>query len=69
MTGRLTVCVSGFWAGVDSAWEQDAKRLEATLREMLDVGAADRASERWASPASSERFVGWLFVLQYSTCC
>jgi hypothetical protein len=27
-------------AGVDNAWEQDAKRLEATLREMLAVGAA-----------------------------
>ncbi len=37
------------WAGVDSAWEQE--KLEATLREMLPVGAADRASERQASIA------------------
>jgi len=27
-------------AGVDSAWEQDAKRLEATQSEMLAAGAA-----------------------------
>jgi hypothetical protein len=35
-------------AGVDSAWEQDAKRLEA--RKMLAVGATE-------SPASSACFV------------
>jgi len=34
---ELTVCASGLWAGVDSAWEQ--KKLEA--RKMLAVGAAD----------------------------
>jgi len=27
MINRPTVCVSGFWAGVDSAWEQ--RKLEA----------------------------------------
>jgi len=46
---RPTVCVTGAEAGVDSAWEQDAKRLEA--RKMLD---AKRAAE---SPGSSARFV------------
>ena len=41
---RPTVCVTGAEAGVDSAWEQDAKRLEA--RKMLDAKrAADWASE------------------------
>ncbi len=44
---RLTVCVTGAGAGVDSAWEQE--KLEA--RKMLAVGAAE-------SPASSARFVG-----------
>ena len=39
-------------AGVDSAWEQNAKRLEATLREML---AADWASELPANIAQPER--------------
>jgi len=29
-------------AGVDKVWEQDAKRLEATLREMLDAKRAAR---------------------------
>jgi len=53
----LTVCVTGAGVGVDSAWEQ--KKLEA--RKMLENAAE--------SPASSARFVGWLFVLQYSTCC
>jgi hypothetical protein len=47
---RLTVCVTGAGAGVDSVWEQ--KKLEA--REILE-NAAD-------SPASSARFVGWRFV-------
>ena len=46
----LTACVTCVWAGLDSAWEQ--YKLEATLREMLAVGAAD-------SPASSARFGGW----------
>jgi len=37
---------------VDSAWEQNAKRLEAMLREML---AADWASELPANIAQPER--------------
>ena len=45
-----TVCVSGFWAGVDSAWEQ--KKLEA--RKMLENAAE--------SPASSARFVSPVFA-------
>jgi len=43
---RLTVCVTGAGAGVDSVWEQ--KKLEA--RKMLE--------KRAESPASSARFVG-----------
>ena len=35
------------WAGVDSACEQDAKRLEATLREMLvNRARAKRSPQR-----------------------
>jgi hypothetical protein len=45
---RLTVCVTGAGAGVDSVWEQ--KKLEA--RKMLENAAE--------SPASSARFVGRL---------
>jgi hypothetical protein len=30
----MSVCVTGRWVGVDSAWEQE--KLEATLREMLE---------------------------------
>jgi len=37
------------WGGVDSVWEQ--KKLKATLREMLAVGAARRPYGR-QSPAS-----------------
>ena len=40
MAGRPTVGVTGAGADVDSAWEQE--KLEATLREMLAVGAARR---------------------------
>lgn len=43
---RLTVCVTGAGASVDSAWEQE--KLEA--RKMLENAAE--------SPASSARFVG-----------
>ena len=46
---RLTVCVSGLWAGVDSAWEQ--KKLEA--RKMLENAAE--------SPPSTARCVGQEF--------
>jgi len=48
----LTACVSGFWAGVDSAWEQE--KLEA--RKML-VNRAD-------SHTSAARFVGTLLTLE-----
>ena len=46
--GGLTVCVTGRWAGVDSAWEQ--YKLEA--RKMLDAKRGDE------SPSSSARCVG-----------
>jgi len=46
MVVRLTVCVTGAGAGVDSAWEQE--ELEA--RKMFE--------NRPESPASSARFVG-----------
>jgi hypothetical protein len=49
---RLTVCVTGRWAGVDSAREQ--YKLEA--RKMLEK-AAD-------SHLSSARGVGWLAFAQ-----
>jgi hypothetical protein len=52
-----TVYVTGAGVGVDSAWEQ--KKLKA--RKMLENAVE--------SPASSACFVGWLFVLKYSTCC
>jgi len=45
-----TVCVTGRWAGVDSAWEQE--KLEA--RKMLENGDE--------SHLSSARFVRRLFV-------
>jgi len=35
---RRTVGVTCVWVGVGNVWEQ--KKLEATLREMLAVGAA-----------------------------
>ena len=47
---RLTVCVTGAGAGVDSAWEQ--KKLEA--RKMLENAAE--------SPASSARIVRRFWV-------
>jgi hypothetical protein len=47
---RLTVCVNGAGAGMDSAWEQE--KLEA--RKMLENAAE--------SPASSARFVSPLFA-------
>jgi len=46
-----TVCVTGAGAGVDPTWEQ--RKLEATLREMLDCPKGVRQS-----PASSARCVG-----------
>jgi hypothetical protein len=42
------------WVGVDSAWEQDAERLEARK---MPVNRAD-------SHTSGARFVGWRFVAQ-----
>jgi hypothetical protein len=57
----------GQCAGVDSAWEQE--KLEATLREMLAVGAAEFPA---ACPelveGSSPRFVGcfkYTFLLSF----
>ena len=47
------VCVTRKWASMDSAWEQ--RKLEAMLREMLAVGAADRSSEPPASVAQNKR--------------
>ena len=47
---RLTACVTGAGAGVDSAWEQ--RNLEA--REMPENAAE--------SAASSARCVGWFFM-------
>ena len=44
---RSTVCVSGFWAGVDSLWEQE----NAEARKMLENAAE--------SHTSGARFVGW----------
>lgn len=37
-TSNPTACVTCVWAGVNNAWEQE--KLEATLREMLAIGAA-----------------------------
>jgi len=48
MVVRPTVCVTRMWAGVDSVWEQ--RKLEATLREMLENAAE--------SHTSGARFVG-----------
>ena len=45
-TGGLTVCVTGGWVGVDSAWEED--KLEA--RKMLE--------NSYSPHPSSARFVG-----------
>jgi len=53
---RLTVCVTGAGADVDSVWEQ--RKLEA--RKMLAVGAAE-------SPASSTRCVGRCLSAQVLT--
>ena len=47
---RPTVCVTGRWAGVDNAWEQD--KLEA--RKMLENGDE--------SQLSSARFVSLLLI-------
>ncbi len=52
---RLTVCVTGAGAGVDSAWEQ--KKLEA--RKM-----PEKAAE---SPASSARFVSPFYAFAKTT--
>jgi hypothetical protein len=49
MSLQFTVCVSGFWAGVENVWEQ--KKLEA--RKML-VNCAD-------SQKSAARFVRRFF--------
>ena len=62
-----TVCISGWRAGVDSLWEQ--KKLEATLREMLDAKRAEEphtsgARACWAVLLYS---IGGLAVLSYST--
>jgi hypothetical protein len=43
---RLTVCVSRWWAGVDSAWEQE----KPEARKILENGAE--------SHQSAARFVG-----------
>ena len=40
--GVPTVCVTCVWAGVDNAWEQDAKRLEA--RKILENAADSHTS-------------------------
>jgi len=67
----------GAGLGVDTIWEQE--KLEATLREMLAVGAADWARELPAniaqpkrmsagqSPASSARCVGRLRMRGFQT--
>jgi len=52
---RPTVCVTGRWAGVDSAWEQE--KLEA--RKMLKNGDE--------SHLSSARFVGRAWGYQNAT--
>ncbi len=41
---RPTARVTCVWAGVDNAWKQDAKWLEATLREMLENRADSHTS-------------------------
>ena len=50
-------CVTGAGAGVDNAWEQ--RKLEATLRELLDAKRAARPSE---SPASSSTLCWTAFM-------
>ena len=45
---RPTVCVSGFWAGWDNAWEQKKPKARKMLLEAAD------------SQKSAARFVGWL---------
>jgi hypothetical protein len=49
-TWRLTVCVSRWWAGVDSAWEQGKPEARKTL---------ENAAE---SHQSAARFVGQFFA-------
>jgi len=48
---------------VDSAWEQNAKRLEAMLREMVGVKRAARRLYGWQSPALGIHFDNALIVL------
>ena len=48
-------------AGVDSAWEQDAKRLEA--RKMLENAAESPASSAYHPGARAGRFVSQLCAM------
>jgi hypothetical protein len=50
--GCPTVCVSRWWAGVDSAWEQE----KPEARKMPENAAE--------SHQSAARCVGWLFISQ-----
>ena len=51
---RLTACVSGLRAGVDSAWEQEKPKA----RKML----VNRAESR----KSTARFVGWRYFTEHN---
>jgi len=51
---RLTVCVTGRWAGVDNVWEQE----KPEARKMLDAKRGDE------SRLSSARFVSQPFALR-----